>query len=70
MCFKDTAEGIPSESLENIFEPFFATKEEGTSIGLGLYFCKQAIEKMQGEISCSSEYGEFALFTIKFKKAV
>lgn len=62
----DTGKGISPEHIEKIFEPFFTTKESNTSIGIGLYFCKMAIEKMGGKISCCSEPGNFTKFTVYF----
>ncbi len=34
MIFHDNGPGIPEEKRENIFEPFFSTKEGGTGLGL------------------------------------
>jgi two-component system NtrC family sensor kinase len=34
MIFQDTGPGIPEDKRENIFEPFFSTKEGGTGLGL------------------------------------
>jgi signal transduction histidine kinase len=34
MLFEDTGPGIPEEQRNNIFEPFFSTKEGGTGLGL------------------------------------
>ena len=34
IIFEDTGPGIPEERRENIFEPFFSTKEGGTGLGL------------------------------------
>ena len=34
MIFQDNGPGIPLERRENIFEPFFSTKEGGTGLGL------------------------------------
>lgn len=44
---------IDEVSLHTIFEPFVTTKELGT--GLGLFVCKQIIEKHGGSISIHSE---------------
>lgn len=43
---------IPSELQKTIFEPFFTTKTLGT--GLGLFVCKEIIEKHKGSLSCYS----------------
>lgn len=43
---------IPTQTINTIFEPFYTTKELGT--GIGLYVCKNIIEKHNGEISCTS----------------
>ncbi len=50
----DNGVGMPKETLNNIWSPFFTTKgEKGT--GLGLIICKRIIEGHKGEITCSSE---------------
>lgn len=55
IIFRDTGCGIPEESLEKIFEPFYTTKERGT--GLGLAITKQIIEMHHGEIHIESTVG-------------
>lgn len=53
--FTDSGCGIPQESIEKIFEPFYTTKERGT--GLGLAITRQIIEHHHGEISIESTPG-------------
>ncbi|NBI30872.1 histidine kinase N-terminal domain-containing protein [Chengkuizengella marina] len=44
---------IPKEVTDAIFEPFYTTKDLGT--GIGLYVCRNIIEKYNGEIRCVSD---------------
>ncbi|MFN0107946.1 MAG: ATP-binding protein [Blastocatellia bacterium] len=53
--FTDTGIGILPESLEQIFEPYYSTKETG--IGLGLPLTKKIIEEHGGQIEVESEVG-------------
>ena len=64
IVFKDTGTGIPKAVMQNIFDPFFSTKDKETSIGLGLYFCKLALSKMEATIECHSQPGEYTIFNI------
>jgi signal transduction histidine kinase len=59
----DTGRGIAPESISQIFEPYFSTKETGT--GLGLAIVKKAIDDHGGSISVSSKPGEGTTFSIK-----
>lgn len=49
---KDNGVGIDAESLENIFNPFYTTKERGT--GLGLSICVDIVRQHQGTIDVES----------------
>jgi signal transduction histidine kinase len=60
--FQDTGSGIESDPLEQIFEPYYSTKETG--IGLGLPLTKKLIEDHGGEIKVSSEIGKGATFVV------
>ncbi len=59
---RDTGKGIPSEVMQNLFNPFFTTKEEG--LGLGLYISKRIIEDHGGLINVDSEPGKGTAFSI------
>jgi two-component system NtrC family sensor kinase len=56
IAFIDSGCGIPPESIEKIFEPFYTTKERGT--GLGLAITRQIIEHHHGEITIESTPGK------------
>jgi signal transduction histidine kinase len=45
----DSGPGIPAHLRQKIWEPFFTTKE-GTGTGLGLWVCKQIVERHKGSI--------------------
>ena len=57
ICIIDTGEGLNSEQLNQLFQPFNrlgrqANLEEGT--GIGLIVCKRLIELMHGKIGVKS----------------
>ena len=58
----DNGPGIPESIQENIFQPFFSTKEEGT--GLGLSIASRIVEKHGGSINLHSQEGEGTSFVI------
>lgn len=64
LYFKDTGKGISPEILPYIFDHFFSQTENGT--GIGLSFCKMAMQRMGGNITCQSEVGKFTEFLLIF----
>jgi signal transduction histidine kinase len=60
----DNGVGIKSEYLQNIFDPYFTTKEVGEGTGLGLAVCFGIVKKHGGKIAVSSEPGKGSTFTV------
>ena len=57
---KDTGIGIPAEDLPRIFEKGFTGyngRENKKSTGIGLYLCKNIMDKLQWNITVDSEVG-------------
>ncbi len=52
----DNGAGIPLEIQEQIFVPFFTTKENGS--GIGLSYSKQIIRAHGGTLNCQSQQGK------------
>jgi two-component system NtrC family sensor kinase len=60
---RDNGSGIEAGELENIFDPFYTTKEPGKGTGLGLSICFTIIESMGGVIRATSD-GEGTTITV------
>jgi len=59
----DSGGGIEDEIVQNLFRLFVTTKRSGT--GLGLAFCKRAVEAHGGNISVETKVGEGTTFKIR-----
>ncbi len=66
LAILDQGPGIPEEYREKIFEKFvqvqLSHRSDPTSSGLGLTFCKMAIEAHRGQIGVESEVGKGSTF--------
>lgn len=60
----DNGIGVEQEDLENLFDMFYRATSQNTGSGIGLYIVKEAIAKLEGEISVKSELGEGTTFTV------
>lgn len=61
----DTGPGIAEEIRDQLFDPFYTTKEEGKGTGLGLSVVYGIIQKHHGQITVSSDPGEGATFYLR-----
>ena len=53
-----------NESLKQIFNPFFSTKDQGEGTGLGLSISYGLMQRYGGNITVDSTLGEGSEFTI------
>jgi signal transduction histidine kinase len=72
-CFeiriRDNGTGIPPESRNRLFQPFFTTKPTGEGTGLGLSISYDIVTQQHGgTISVDSEFGAFTEFTVRLPR--
>ncbi len=65
----DNGTGIPPEYESQLFKAFFTTKPPGEGTGLGLYICKQIVDRVGGTINLRSSVGRGTEFTIRLPLA-
>ncbi|MBS3907096.1 MAG: HAMP domain-containing protein [Syntrophaceae bacterium] len=61
---QDTGMGMEREVMDNIFNPFFTTKEKDKGTGLGLTVSQGIVQDHEGWIELESETGKGSLFKI------
>jgi signal transduction histidine kinase len=62
----DNGTGIPKSVIDEVFSPFFTTKDAGEGTGLGLSLSHDIIvAQHKGSFTVRSEEGEFTEFTIR-----
>lgn len=61
----DSGCGIPTSLMDQIWDPFFTTKDVGQGLGLGLAVTYNIIKKHGGEIHVESKHGEGSKFTVR-----
>ncbi|MBU4449661.1 MAG: GHKL domain-containing protein, partial [Proteobacteria bacterium] len=65
IVISDNGVGIPADVVQNIFNPFFTTREVGNGVGLGLSIAYRVIEGHNGNVDVQSEPGLGTTFTIR-----
>jgi len=63
IVIRDTGQGISKKELQDIFKPFFTTKERG--VGLGLAISQKIIREHGGSIRVKSSPGQGTEFVIR-----
>jgi PAS domain S-box-containing protein len=64
LIVSDSGFGIPEEEVDNIFKPFFSTKEDG--YGMGLPLAQQIVSEHMGELLVESRPGHGSTFKLVF----
>jgi signal transduction histidine kinase len=67
--FQDNGEGIPKENQDQIFLPFFTTKDYGKGTGLGLSIVARIVHEHGGRIELESNPGRGTTFSLWFSEA-
>lgn len=66
---RDTGPGIPPHELERVFDKYFHIQRRKErpehGFGLGLAFCKLAVEEHRGTLRATSEVGRGTVFTVE-----
>ncbi|GEM_PF-3236758 len=66
LTIKDTGVGMSTEVMENIFEPFYTTKDVGKGTGMGLATVMGTVEAHKGTITVESKCGQGTKFVLSF----
>jgi len=73
VIISDSGPGIPTEALDQVYEPFFRlARDEHSGIegsGLGLAICRELVAQLQGEIALESVVGHGTSILVRFPLA-
>jgi CheY-like chemotaxis protein len=62
LSVSDTGDGINPEAQDQIFEPYFTTKQKGEGTGLGLAVVQGIIKSHNGAVTVESKVGQGSTF--------
>ena len=66
LTVSDNGAGIPPETLDRIFEPYFTTKDVDEGLGMGLAVVHGIVKKYNGGIKVESEVGKGTTVEVLF----
>jgi len=67
LVVEDHGRGIPQESLDRIFDPFFSTKPREAGTGLGLSISYGIVREHHGQLLVESEPNEYTRFIVELR---
>ena len=62
---KDTGCGISKSAIDQIWDPFFTTKDVGKGLGLGLAVTYNIVKRLGGDIRVESQLGKGSKFSVR-----
>ncbi len=65
VSFEDNGVGMSPQQMDNIFDPFYTTKEPGKGTGLGLAVSYMIVERIGGSINARSDEGRGSTLTVE-----
>ncbi|WP_075981328.1 sensor histidine kinase [Bacillus massilinigeriensis] len=69
LSISDTGPGMDTIQLQNVFEPFYSTKQRtGRNFGLGMYQVKKVMEAHKGRIEVKSKIGQGTTIKLIIKR--
>jgi signal transduction histidine kinase len=61
---EDNGQGIAEEYLSKIFDMFYRATSASVGTGLGLYICKEMVQKLNGKLFVESVLKKGSIFTV------
>ncbi len=66
VIIRDNGPGIPADTIDRIFDPFFSTREGSLGAGLGLPLASDVARRVGGDLIVNTVHGEYAEFVMTF----
>ena len=68
VVYQDNGPGIPIDSEEKVFSPFYTTKEDGKGTGLGLFIARNIVGNHQGNLILEKNDTGGACFVVEVEE--